>query len=166
MVVNDSRAASPGGNPAGESTSGSAAPSRAPLFVSWNPDVPEEVRASVEPYIRRWEHLAPTWIHDLRVAWDPKGDGASMSTHHEYRYARIEVTGKFLDMPAYERDDAVRHEFLHIPLAPLTNWTKDLIERLAKDDERLRDWLHSEWRERLEAAVVDLEFATKDGARA
>lgn len=134
--------------------------------VSWNHDVPQEIRDSILPHIRRWEHLVPTWIHDLRVAWEPEGVYSMLnSSYHEYRYARITVCGNWLTAAYDERDDAVRHELLHITLHPMTDWTKDLIERLGDGDERLQGWLLSEWQERLEAAVCDLEHATREFAR-
>lgn len=128
----------------------------------WQPGFPPELRAVVEPLILQHAHLLPTWIHELCVKYEAEnGNCALMGTEHEYRRAHLTLTGNFLKADADERWQTIRHEFLHVPLHPLTSWTKDLIHRLAGDDDRLRDWLLSEWQERLEAAVCDLEHALR-----
>lgn len=126
-------------------------------------DVPPEVWDAVEPLLLRHVALVPTWCHEVRVFWD-SSDGetsAKCGADYEYRVARVTICGGFFDYGPAGRDEAIRHEFLHIPLCPLTDWTRDLIHRLTGDDTRLRDWLLSEWRERLEGAVCDLEKATR-----
>lgn len=124
--------------------------------------MPAEVRSAVEPYIDHWLHLLPTWVHELAIKYDPEnGNSALMGSQPQYRIAHLTITGWFLKADDDDRESTIVHEFLHAPLHPLTDWTKDLIERLTGDDERLADWLRSEWQERLEAATCDLEKAVQ-----
>lgn len=135
--------------------------------VWWSTEVPDEVRATVEPILDRWLHLLPTWVHELAVKYDPSNDNnALMGSEPHYRRAHLTVTGWFFRADADERDATIVHEFCHVPLHPLTDWTRDLIERLAGDDERLAGWLRSEWQERVEAATCDMERAVRRTQRA
>lgn len=133
-----------------------------PAGIWWEPRVPPEVRAALEPIVLHWLHLLPTWVHELVVKYDPEnGNNALMGTELAYRRAHLTVTGWFLRSDAADRDSTIRHEFCHSALHPLTDWTKDLIHRLAGDDQRLSEWLLSEWQERLEAATCDIEMALR-----
>ena len=124
----------------------------------WDEKCPPEIRAAVEPLIERWRHIIPTWCHSLWIAYNADTDNCmECEAHPEYRWAKIHVGGSWLRQPGHERESAVVHELVHIPLKVLTDWTKDLVFRLSGDDERLRDWLLSEWQERLEGVTCDLE---------
>lgn len=135
-------------------------PSPGAARVVWDEKCPRELRSAVEPLLDRWLHLLPTWCHSLVVAYDSECDDvANCLAEHEYRGARITIGGNWLRQPTYERESIIVHELLHVPLVVLTEWTKDLVHRLVGDDERLRDWLLSEWQERFEAVTCDLEHS-------
>lgn len=131
------------------------------VIIWYAKNVPPEIQSLLASIIRTEEHILPTWIHEIAVHWEPENSHAAlMSTNKPYRIAHLTVTGRWLNDLPDERAETIRHEFLHVPLGPLTDWTKDLIERLVgEDDERLNEWLLKEWQERLEGATCDLEFA-------
>jgi hypothetical protein len=130
--------------------------------IWYEPRVPSEVRSALDPLIQKHLHLMPGWVTEICVTFDPSSDNCmEMGTEPEYRRAHLTVTGYWLRADVHERDSTVRHEFCHTILHPLTDWTKDLIERLAGEDERLSDWLRSEWQYRLEGATCDLERAVR-----
>lgn len=130
--------------------------------VEYDPKVPPEIQTAAEPMIRRWLHLLPTWCHDLYVMYDAaSGNIAEMGSDHEYRRATLVIGPEWLKDHPGGRHEAVRHEFCHVPLHPLTAWTKAMIDRLAAEDERLAAWLLSEWQERIEGATCDVEMALR-----
>lgn len=130
--------------------------------VEYDPKVPAEIERAVNPIVQRWLHLLPTWCHDLYVMYDAASiNMGEMGSDHEYRRATLVIGPEWLKEHEVGRDEVVRHEFCHVPLHPLTAWTKAMIDRLAADDERLAEWLRSEWQERLEAATCDVEMALR-----
>lgn len=125
-------------------------------------EVPPEIWDAVEPLLFQFAYLVPTWCHQVNVFYSAEcQNSAECKAFYEYRNAQVVIGAPFLRGPHGDRVETIRHEFLHLPIAPMTDWTKDLIHRLAGEDERLRDWLLSEWRERFEGAVCDLEKATR-----
>lgn len=130
------------------------------MQIRWR-DAPNEIRTAVEPLIRRWEHLLPTWVHFVMVAYD-QADSGSMTnrTYPEYRFAKLWVNAGWLTCTPEERSDLVRHEFLHLPIAPLFHLGHDLIDTLVQD-EACRKTLHEQWRVAHEGAITDLEYALR-----
>lgn len=130
--------------------------------VEYDAKVPPEIRNAVDGVIRRWLHLLPTWCHDLYVMYDASSANmAEAGSDPEYRRADLVIGPHWLKDTPDGREETVRHEFCHVPLHPLTAWTKAMIDRLAGDDERLSGWLLSEWQERLEATTCDVEMALR-----
>lgn len=128
--------------------------------IWWHDGIPSEVRTAAEPHIEAWAHLLPGWCHELGVRFvADEENAASAKGDMPYRRATIYLGPHWLDSNNADREEVIRHEICHVALSPLTDWTKDLIERLAGEDERLAAWLREEWRHRLEGATCDLEDA-------
>lgn len=128
--------------------------------VWWSKSVPPEIREAVEPHVERWAFVLPGWVHELGISYDPNSANcAETKGDIAYRRAHIYVGPHFVQNEGPDREEIIRHELAHVVLHPLTDWTKDIVSRLAGDDERLAEWLREEWRQRLEGATCDIEAA-------
>lgn len=124
--------------------------------------VPQEIKDALEPVIIAQSYVLPTWCQEIAVHFDPEQESAaSMYANKPYRIAHLTVSGGWLRAAEKERIDMVRHEFVHVVLSIMTNWTKDTLNRLITDDKRLLDWLLDEWGERLEGATCDFEVSLR-----
>ncbi len=124
--------------------------------------VPDEIHYAVDSIIGELAYVLPTWLHEIAVHFDPdQENAATMYADKPYRIAHLTVSGGWLRADKRERVEMIRHEFVHIVLSPMTNWVKDLVPRLVVDDDRLKDWLLEEWRERLEGATCDFEVSLR-----
>jgi len=128
--------------------------------IWYSPTLPPEIKTVLEPILRAYLHILPTWMHELIVRYDAADqNAATMNIDQEYRRATLTVTGQWLLQFPGDREENIRHELSHILVGPLTEWTKDLIDRLAKDDERLSEWLKKEWQLILEGVTTDVQMA-------
>ncbi len=133
------------------------------MRIQYRPDVPSEIREAVDPLLRRHASLVPTWCHEVVVFYDAENgdDVANVRVLHPYRFAQVTICPPWLRQTAEDREQAIRHELIHIPLAPMTDFVKDLIERMGGEDGRFCEWVQDQWRERFEGAVCDLERAVQ-----
>ena len=120
-------------------------------------DVPSELREAFDPLLQRWLILLPGWCETLYVDFDDESKSlARTGTEHEYRRATITIGPGWLT--SNERDNIILHELCHILNGPMVrqfNWfIKQHIE-----DEKMRQQLEEEWRDRLEGCTSDMEFA-------
>lgn len=133
------------------------------LEISYDSEVPNEVKEAAHPLIVEAMWLLPTWLHLLHVRFtEPVNSSTSMSTtaNEEYRSGTLYIHPCWLMQVDREHRAAdLRHEFIHFPLEGLYNAAQAAIKMLANDQvqalcvERLRI--------ALERAVVDLEQAIK-----
>jgi hypothetical protein len=133
------------------------------LEISYDSEVPKEIRDAAHPLILDAMWLLPTWLHLLRVRFtEPTNSGDSMSTtaNEEYRSGTLYIHPSWL-MHTDDRWRAadMRHEFIHFAIEGVYNAAQAAIKMLASDQvqalcvERLRI--------ALERAVVDLEQSIK-----
>lgn len=102
----------------------------APVEVSWDPRLPLDVRAVVEPLVGRWARVLPREFQQLAVLWEKAPDdrvvGAS-GADPQYRQGRVEITEYFMSQTPLERERTVLHELFHITLHPLKAQLEGLI---------------------------------------
>ena len=124
--------------------------------ITWDPDIPEDIRAIVEPHLRRWRGLVPTWCQEFIVRYRPAQDGR-METKVNYRnrWAVIVVTGVWLGETEVEREASLVHELLHICLEPLSAAVVRIIEDVTEKDTPVRALVDSMFTDGLEASVED-----------
>lgn len=133
------------------------------LEVSYDSEVPAEIKEAVHPLILEAMWLLPTWLHLLRVRFtEPTQSENSMSTtaSEEYRAGTLYIHPPWLmhTDPEHRLAD-VRHEFIHFAVEGIYYAAQAAIKMLASDQvqalciERLRI--------ALERAVVDLEQSIK-----
>lgn len=124
----------------------------------WRPDVPAEIRAALEPYLQQWSHLAPTWCHQVIIAWDPNNttDALRATAAEEYRWVRITAAPGFLGEAPTERSNAVIHELVHGLTDPLCEMLDRLIGQAPKPQRAL---LREQKRRAMEGVVCDITRA-------
>jgi len=134
------------------------------MRILFDPKVPTEVRAAVEPLLRKWEWLIPTWVHQLTVFWNDK-DSARICNlaEPEYRRAWIALLNGWLTNDPETRERDVVHELIHFSLEPIASFAETLIERTIPDeDSAFRKWADEELRRVVEGCTVDLQNAITD----
>jgi hypothetical protein len=121
-------------------------------------ETPDEVEHLVDPLLRRYAWLVPTWVHDLFVHYtgadkdDPEAR-AGIIGHWEYREARMDIYGGWLALDAGLRRDSIVHELAHAATEPLHQFVMDLLCKLP-DDEKARTKRH--WLKLLEGCTQDI----------
>lgn len=130
--------------------------------VWWHATFPAELRAVVEPLVHLHMALMPTWVHELCVYYAPleANAAATMGADPEYRRAKLTITGDFFNASDEDRQQMMLHEFIHLPVSPLTNFTHALIDKL--EDEQLKLYLRDHWRQCMEGMVCDFEKIIAD----
>lgn len=126
-------------------------------MVVWSPGLPAELRAALEPTLRRWLYLLPTWCHTIHVGLGNDLDSdvaARMEGEIRYRRAALSIGPAFLRVE--DRDTLLAHELVHVALNPLDDFVDELTDRL---DGELAGWACDRWRELLEGATEDLARA-------
>lgn len=133
------------------------------LEISYDSEVPTEVREAVHPLLLEAMWLLPTWLHLLRVRFtEPTNSGDSMSTtaHEEYRAGTLWIHPSWLmHTDRAHRLADVRHEFIHFPLEGVYKAAQAAIKMLASD--QVQALCIETLRVSLERAVVDLEQSIK-----
>lgn len=123
----------------------------------WDPDVPADIRAIVEPYLTRWIGLLPTWCQRFEVRYDPHKQAAmAVHTNHRNRWAQLQVTGEWLAESDRERENAVIHELVHVALEPFVHAAGRILEDLTEEGTPLRELGDSMFTDGMECAVEDL----------
>jgi len=129
--------------------------------------IPVEVLESLAPLVDKWLWLVPTWCHELHVHYEgvigEEPDAyASNSTVPEYRGARIRVAGSWLERDDRNREEAVVHELLHIPIAPMRCVLLDSVA--CTDNVPFKELVEENWRIAMEGAVCDLAHSLMEKA--
>lgn len=119
--------------------------------------VPAEVQAVLQPLVAKWEWIIPSICHELRVSFvsEEVEDGTLMAVQlsPEYRACNLRVYPLWLKETKKERERSVVHELCHIVVAPLTEFTDDIIRRTGKPTSGV---LREQHRRLYEGVVVDL----------
>lgn len=133
------------------------------LEVSYDSEVPSEVKEAAHPLIVDAMWLLPSWLHLLRVRFtEPTNSGDSMSTsaNEEYRSGTLYIHPSWLmHTDVAHRAADMRHEFIHFPIEGVYNAALAAISMLAND--QVQALCKERLRIALERAVVDLEQSIK-----
>lgn len=125
--------------------------------ITWEADIPEDIKAIAEPMLERWVWLVPTWCQEFTVRYDPMYD-AQMAVTNNYRnrWAMLRMTGQWLGCPDSERELSLVHELIHVCLEPLVAPVSRIVGNLTKDGTKLRAMADKMFSDGLEAATQDL----------
>lgn len=128
-------------------------------------DFPPDLIPSVTHLLARYQHLLPTWCHDLTVRYkrNEKLSGL-IKVEPEYRRACLFISGAFVREDAIDRENTIAHELLHVALWPLYKRAEALAEMLCEGDEAGKKDLLAQLVELNEAAVCDLTRSVTEGA--
>lgn len=132
--------------------------------VIWAKWMPDEIRNALEPIVNKHLSKLPDWCRTLNVSHS-SDNTRSMSVETAYRYRRCNmwVHNDWLMLSKISREEAVVHEFSHGILAPISEFTKRLIDTLKSQDldELFISVLESEFEEAMEATTQDLTISLK-----
>lgn len=130
------------------------------MNISYRPGLPMEVRITVEPHLKKWAHVVPSWCHELNVLWDDDNTNAaaSVTVHYEYRRADLKIFPNFLTCND-RRESNILHELLHIMTEPMYNTMKDLKATVADKHPELKAWAEENMRMAIESVTCDLTAA-------
>lgn len=133
-------------------------------------DLPAEIREAAEPYFLAHEWIIPAWCRVVKVEYVDKGDGrfsAESEAFPHYRFGCVRLLPSWLKLSEVERARVTMHEFVHLALWPITQFTDDLLERFAPaKDGPLAKHVRKEWAEVLEGVTEDFAWALSDFAGA
>lgn len=128
-------------------------------MIVYDPTVPDEVRAAIDPILSRHTRIIPDWCFQLTINFSDGGhDGeynASASPNFPYRRASLWFyAGWLLGTPAQRERDIV-HELFHLVTAADSDYVLRIIRECVKDKPELREHLITEYKEYLEGVVQD-----------
>lgn len=147
--------------------------------------MPAAVKRIVKPFVARFAALLPPWLIQLTVQFDssppPLSDAiqnagarralAFTAYQPEYRDAVISVGPAFLDLEPWEQARIVRHEILHVSVAPLEAEAQAVLDwavpKGGKGDgpgQRTRREFERRLHEALEGVVADLTEVYDDAS--
>lgn len=121
-------------------------------------NVPKEIQAWMETEMPSALALCPSWVEDLTVRYDGELHDAEMASLSSYknRWAVLIVTGLTLSQSDEDRTNTLRHEMIHILLAPFTDCVKMCVPAAGDCSSLLEKW----FKDAEEAVVEDLARAT------
>ncbi len=131
--------------------------------ITWDGNLPPEIKAAVAPVLTAYAPMLPPRLEDLRVRYDSDRD-ACMATQVDYRnrWVRLIVTGHWLNESPQQREEAVRHEIVHMLLAPL----QAAVQRIVDDTLKPTTGMSAAYDLAISLAVDGEEATTEDIARA
>ena len=125
--------------------------------VTWEPDIPADIRAIVEPVLKHWDWLVPTWCQEFDVRYNPMKDARmAVTVNYHNRWAVLHVTGQWFGEPEDMREMCLVHELIHIFLEALTAPVGRIIEGATEEDSKERALADRMFADGMEQTVADL----------
>lgn len=137
-------------------------------------EIPALVKPELQKFLSELEHLVPQWCSHVWVAWsandsDNASTVADMTAHYDYRWARMNVYASWLDQTEDFKREALVHELMHLFVAPLADYAREMIRTLvpANEAEKFHKATNSMLTERNESVTQDLTLLVlgRDSAR-
>lgn len=140
------------------------------MIIEFAKDMPDAVRAAVEPIIQQWRWLIPGWVQEVMIRWQAQaedGESADTVVSYEYRWVSIRLKGHWLSDARTQEKDIV-HELIHAFTHPLAEYARNEMERLLPENEapKYRAAVLEELRMRHESFVQDLAWCLVNQYRA
>ena len=129
--------------------------------IQWAPGIAVEVRRAAAGLVRRWSHLLPDWCallsldyrQDAELGTEAMG---ACSADTDHNCADLFLLGAWLEEDADRREWVIVHELSHVEVAPMANWTDQLIETMT--DGPAKTLLREQWKSTCERVVSDLSY--------
>jgi hypothetical protein len=133
-------------------------------------ETPAVVRPELERFLNDLNHLVPDWCSHVWVAWCA-GDTANASTvaditaHYDYRWARMNVYASWLDQTEEFKREGLVHELMHLFVAPLSDYARDMLRLLVPESEaqKFNNATLKQIEERCESVTQDLTRLVLEG---
>ena len=94
-------------------------------------DLPAERQKAVEPIVNKLQWVVPSWLHKLRVAFDPNmadDTPACVNTSYPYRWATIQVGPGWFQGDTHQQTADIAHELLHTAFEPMMHGARRAME--------------------------------------
>jgi hypothetical protein len=134
--------------------------------IRYSPDLPVEVLSIIQPLLKKWKWLIPTWCQELWIVWTPEGiNGQSFAganqARYDYRDATIHFHPDLLDEASGDQEYTIVHELLHTFGTPLVDWVIAQFANLVSETlaPQYHKTLMVDLMERHESATTDLSNA-------
>jgi hypothetical protein len=100
--------------------------------IEWDGDWPPDLLILVEPYVKRWQNLIPTWCQYVKIRYSPHRIATiEVDMHYTNRWAVLNFTGHFFDMSIDQRNKIVLHEIVHLCMQPLSDAMDTVLESIS-----------------------------------
>lgn len=131
--------------------------------------VPDELEAGIRQHVDAELDLLPSWVAEVDVNFTTDSEDvpcAQMRPHPDYRRAKLTIGPDWVNCSTRYRTVVIRHEFMHVQLAPLHAFAVRLLDLAGRGNDALDSELRAGFRTALEQTTVDLEaLATRLIAR-
>lgn len=124
----------------------------------------DEIRQAGEDAVAPNIKYLPFWIKGLAIrvsgeTGEERDTIAEVTAQLEYREALLTIYPPFWVTEEVDRIECIRHEFMHLLLAPLSDWVYEyLIEPLKDDSDDIYEILEKQFWQKVETVTQDLTF--------
>lgn len=123
--------------------------------IVWD-KVPAETKEALEPHLRRWMPLLPTWCQEFAIEWQPMNDSRmAVRVNYRNRSAVLILTPLWLSDSPEERANSLRHELVHVLLTPLMDAVGSIIDSNTEKNTPARKMADEMYNLALESSVED-----------
>ena len=127
-------------------------------------DFPERKTAEIQRIVSRYEAIFPDWLKSLTFfnrtyyKTDSKETICQVNVEMDYLRASIEIFEPFWNISCAAQVLHLRHEFIHIILAPLSICAEDILGASFRTDERgpAYAFMKKKLNEAIEATTVEI----------
>lgn len=132
--------------------------------------IPALIRPELTRFLDTLQYLVPDWCSHVWVAWSANDTNnsstvADISAFYDYRWAKMTVYASWLDQSEDFKREALTHELMHLFVAPLGDYARDMIRTLIPENEaeKFSKATNEQIRERVESVTQDLTRLVLNG---
>jgi hypothetical protein len=133
-------------------------------------EVPDFVKPELSRFLDDLNHLIPDWCSHVWVQWYSNDSGnastcADITVYYDYRWARMNVYASWLEQTEEFKRESLIHELMHLFIAPLSDYARDIVKLLVPEDEaeKFHKATVSMMSERCESVTQDLTRLVLNG---
>ncbi len=125
-------------------------------------ETPDLVKPELLRFLDPLNCFVPDWCSHVWVAWsandtDNASSVADITAYYDYRWARMNVYASWLDQTEDFKRESLTHELMHLYVAPLADYARDMVKLLIADDApKFHKATKEQIRERCESVTQDL----------
>lgn len=128
-------------------------------MVKYQNRLPRGLAREVNPLLKRWSWLVPSWCHVMQIVYDDTTeDVASICGRPQYRDALLTIGPPFIGYDDdSEKEATILHEILHLHQAAATDVLNEVLQFVPEGP--FRDTFDRRYEYANEGAVCDLVTA-------